>query len=115
VVVNIWATWCAPCRAEHPLLVELAAEGVDILGVLYKDPDLDLARRLLAEEGDPFAWHVLDPAGDAFIAFGSTGVPETFLIDADGMIVKTLRGPLTEATRDEFLAAWRAAEAGAAG
>ena len=64
VLVNFWATWCAPCKLEHPLLVEMREQGVEIVGVLYKDPNgLDGARQILAQDGNPFAAVGLDPHG----------------------------------------------------
>ena len=106
VLVNFWATWCTPCKAEHPLLLAMKAEGAEILGVLHKDQP-DLARRLLVEDGDPFEAVALDPTGDISMAFGISGVPETFLINAEGRIVKSLRGPLDPGKAEEFLEAWR--------
>ncbi len=106
VLVNFWATWCTPCRAEHPLLLDLESEGVAIVGVLHKDKP-GLATDLLARDGDPFERVALDPAGDVSIAFGISGVPETFLIDAKGVIVKSLRGPLDARHARAFLEAWR--------
>lgn len=106
VLVNFWATWCTPCKAEHPLLLAMKAEGAEILGVLHKDQP-DLARRLLVEDGDPFAAVALDPTGDISMAFGISGVPETFLINSEGRIVKSLRGPLDAGKAQEFLEAWR--------
>lgn len=106
VLVNFWATWCTPCKAEHPLLLTMKAEGAEILGVLHKDQP-DLARKLLVQDGDPFAAVALDPTGDISIAFGISGVPETFLINAEGRIVKSLRGPLDPVKAEEFLEAWR--------
>ncbi len=110
VLVNFWATWCTPCRAEHPLLVALKQEGVEIVGVLHKDKP-ELANELLARDGDPFDRVMLDPVGDVSIAFGISGVPETFLVDAQGMIVRSLRGPLDGAEAQAFLEAWRAEQA----
>jgi cytochrome c biogenesis protein CcmG/thiol:disulfide interchange protein DsbE len=107
VIVNFWATWCAPCKLEHPLLLEMEARGVEMVGVLHKDRP-ELASALLATDGDPFTAVYLDPQGDLSIDFGISGVPETFLIDADGYIVKTLRGPLDRRSADAFLEAYAA-------
>jgi cytochrome c biogenesis protein CcmG/thiol:disulfide interchange protein DsbE len=109
VVVNIWATWCAPCKLEHPVLVDMAGKGVEIVGILYKDPNgEDAARELLKREGNPFAHIGLDPLGDLGIAIGNTGVPESFLIDANGMIVKTHRSYFDDRSAAEFMAAYQA-------
>ena len=115
VVVNLWATWCAPCKLEHPLLVKMAQEEkVEILGILYKDADTDkhcgtcAARELLEREGNPFARIGLDPLGDLGLDIGISGVPESFLIDANGVIVKTQRNYFTPETAEAFVAAYRA-------
>jgi cytochrome c biogenesis protein CcmG/thiol:disulfide interchange protein DsbE len=114
VLVNFWATWCTPCKAEHPLLVDMKAQGAPIIGVLHKDK-VEAAQQLLDRDGDPFSAVALDPQGEVSLAFGLSGVPETFLIDARGMIVKTYRGPLDGARAREFLDAWRAEVAKGAG
>jgi cytochrome c biogenesis protein CcmG/thiol:disulfide interchange protein DsbE len=110
VVVNLWATWCAPCKLEHPLLVKMAQEEkVEILGILYKDPNgIDAARELLVREGNPFARIGLDPIGDLGLEIGISGVPESFLIDANGVIVKTQRNYFTPEAAEAFVAAYRA-------
>ncbi len=107
-LVNFWATWCTPCRAEHPVLLDLKEQGVRIVGVLYKD-DEGLGRQLLARDGDPFDVVAMDPTGDAGIAFGIAGVPETFLVDRNGMIIKSMRSPIDYARASEFLKAYREA------
>lgn len=94
VLVNFFASWCTPCRLEHPLLMELEAAGVPILGVAYKDKPED-ATRFLNTLGDPFAAVGLDPAGRLGLDLGVVGVPETFLIGADGKVLALHRGPLT--------------------
>lgn len=94
-VINFYASWCAPCRIEHPMLMQLAETGAPILGVAYKDNPA-AAARLLAELGDPFAAHAQDPTGSFGIDLGIAGVPETFVIGADGRIAAAYRGPLTQ-------------------
>lgn len=108
-LVNFWATWCTPCRAEHPVLLELKEQGVRIVGVLYKDEE-ELGRQLLERDGNPFEIVAMDPTGDAGIAFGIAGVPETFLVDRDGMIIKSMRSPIDYGRASEFLEAYRAAK-----
>lgn len=99
-VVNIFASWCAPCRQEHPVLMALAkdetlkAKGVEIYGLSYKDEAAN-ALGFLQEEGNPFQRVGVDPAGRTAIDFGVYGVPETFVIKGDGTIAYKLIGPLT--------------------
>lgn len=108
-LVNIWASWCTPCRVEHPFLVEMSKQNVEIVGVLYEDPDLPAATGILEREGNPFSKIVLDPQGDFGLDVGISGVPETFLVNADGMIIKTMRGPIVDAaTAKSFVDAYRA-------
>lgn len=95
-VINLFASWCAPCRAEHPQLMALAESGVPILGIAYKDAPAASAA-FLRELGDPFELVGVDRAGDYALEIGVTGVPETFVIGADGRIRAAHRGPLTEA------------------
>ena len=93
-LVNFWASWCGPCRAEHPVLEELAAEGQTIVGVNYKDDPAN-ARAFLAELGDPFAAIGADRSGRTGLDWGIYGVPETFVIAPDGTILLRHPGPLT--------------------
>jgi cytochrome c biogenesis protein CcmG/thiol:disulfide interchange protein DsbE len=94
-VVNFWATWCAPCKIEHPHLLALKARGVTVHGVLYRDK-ADNAADYLKELGDPFTMLGDDPKGLTGIEFGITGVPETFVIDGSGKVVTRFQGPLDE-------------------
>jgi len=96
-LLNVWASWCAACRDEHPLLVELARQGtVLLIGINYKD-EVDAARRWLVERGDPYRLSLFDEAGQFGLDLGVYGVPETFLVDADGTIRYKHIGPLTPA------------------
>ena len=92
-LVNFWASWCVPCRAEHAQLVTLAEEGMPIYGIDYKDEPAD-ARRFLAGLGNPFAAVMADP-GRVAIEWGSYGVPETYVIDAAGRVRLRHAGPIT--------------------
>ncbi len=95
-LINFYASWCTPCRAEHGQLMALKQQGVVILGIAYKDQP-EAAARFLAELGDPFAATGLDPDGRFALEIGVAGaVPETFVIGADGRIRAVHRGPLTE-------------------
>lgn len=93
-IVNFWASWCGPCRAEHPNLVKLQAEGVTILGVNYKDKP-EAALRFLAELGNPFAALGADSSGRMGIDWGLYGVPESFVIDGAGKVILRFPGPIT--------------------
>jgi cytochrome c biogenesis protein CcmG/thiol:disulfide interchange protein DsbE len=103
-LVNFFASWCVPCRAEHPLLTRLAREeGLRVNGIAYKDRPED-ARAFLAELGNPFARIGADFDGRTAIEFGVYGVPETYLIDRDGRIRFRHVGPLTpEAIEQDLL------------
>jgi cytochrome c biogenesis protein CcmG/thiol:disulfide interchange protein DsbE len=92
-LLNIWASWCGPCRLEHPYLMELEAQGVTIHGFNYKDAP-ENARAFLSELGDPYELIGTDPRGRAGIEFGVSGVPETFVINGDGVIVYKHVGPI---------------------
>jgi cytochrome c biogenesis protein CcmG/thiol:disulfide interchange protein DsbE len=116
VIVNFWATWCAPCKAEHPILMQMKAKGVPIIGVQHFDesdranPDVATgkARAMLQQAGNPFQTLAVDPSGDVSLTFGIAGVPESFLVDSKGLIVKTTRGPLIGADADAMYDAYKA-------
>lgn len=94
-IVNFWASWCAPCRAEHPKLMRLKDEGLPIYGVNYKDtPEAALA--FLNELGNPFDRVGADENGRMGIDWGLYGVPESFVIDGDGKVLLRFPGPMTD-------------------
>jgi cytochrome c biogenesis protein CcmG/thiol:disulfide interchange protein DsbE len=94
-LLNIWASWCAPCREEHPLLVQLArSQAVPIVGLNYKD-DPRSAQEWLLKLGNPYQANVVDRDGRASIDYGVYGVPETFIVDQAGIIRHKHIGPLT--------------------
>lgn len=103
-LVNFFASWCIPCRAEHPLLMRLSQqEHVPVYGIAYKDKPENTAR-FIAQLGDPYRRIGLDESGRAGIDFGITGVPETFVIDKAGHIRRHYGAPLTaEQVRDDLL------------
>lgn len=98
-LVNFWASWCAPCRAEHPNLKKLSDEGVRVLGVNYKDDPAN-AQAFLAELGNPYAAIGADQSGRMGLDWGLYGVPETFVIDGQGKVVLRFPGPVTERVID---------------
>ncbi len=94
-LLNVWASWCVSCREEHPVLVQLSRKGVlPILGLNYKDRD-DEAKRWLAQFGNPYQLSAVDADGRIGIDYGVYGVPETYLIDPQGVIVFKQIGPVT--------------------
>ena len=102
-VVNVWASWCAPCRQEHPLLMALAARpDIALLGINQKD-DPENATRFLGTLGLPFAKVGADPTGRVSLDWGVYGVPETFVVGRDGTIVYKLIGPVTPENLDSVL------------
>jgi cytochrome c biogenesis protein CcmG/thiol:disulfide interchange protein DsbE len=95
-VLNVWASWCIPCRDEAPLLMKLAEDKrIRLVGMNYKDPG-DNPRRFLGRFGNPYAASGADLNGRAGIEWGVYGVPETFIIGRDGKITYKLVGPITE-------------------
>jgi len=94
-LLNVWASWCVPCLAEHPQLAELAKQGVSLYGINYKGDTSEAARRFLARHGNPFLAVGVDETGMTAIDLGVYGVPETFVIDGSGKIVLRYPGPLT--------------------
>jgi cytochrome c biogenesis protein CcmG/thiol:disulfide interchange protein DsbE len=94
-LLNVWASWCVSCRAEHPLLLQLAeADVVPMYGLDYKD-DPGEGRTWLAEHGNPYTASIIDRDGRVGIDYGVYGVPETFVIDKQGIIRYKHIGPLT--------------------
>ena len=94
-LVNVWASWCVPCRDEAPLLMTLAADRrIRVVGITYKDQP-DNARRFLGRYGNPFVANGVDGNGRAAIEWGVYGVPETFVVGRDGRIAYKLIGPIT--------------------
>ena len=92
-LVNFWASWCPPCRAEHPKLLELSEQGVQIIGINFNDNE-DNASLYLKESGNPFTSIAFDPSGKTAIDWGVTAPPETFIINSKGVVIFRFTGPL---------------------
>ncbi len=100
-VINVFASWCVPCRQEHPLLEDLAGvEGIQLLGINYKDKP-ENARRFLGSLGNPYQRIGADASGRTAIDWGVYGVPETFVVDEKGTIRYKFIGPLSPASYTE--------------
>jgi len=105
VLVNVWATWCPTCKAEHEFLNTLAKQGVKIVGINYKDDDFK-ARQWLTAYGNPYLFNIADPDGQLGLELGVYGAPETFLVDSQGIIrgkhVGDLNARVWEKLQPEF-------------
>ncbi len=102
-MLNMWASWCAACKDEHPLLVEMRQHDLPIYGVAYKDTDAE-AQGVLKQMGDPYITTATDADGKIGIDYGVYGVPETYIIDKMGVIRYKQIGPITPmALRDKIL------------
>ena len=102
-VVNFWASWCPPCRAEHPTLKDLAAEGIQVIGVNMMDREQD-AMAFLEAEGNPFVKIAFDPKGKTRLEWGVTAPPETFIVNGKGEVLFRFIGPLVG---DDYLQRFR--------
>ncbi len=104
-VVNVFASWCVPCHQEHATLLGLQREGVNLVGIAYKD-EAENTRRFLGRDGNPYRAVGADASGRTGIDFGVTGVPETYVVRGDGTVAGKIVGPLTsEGVRDTLLPA----------
>lgn len=101
-LINVFASWCTPCRAEHAQLMTLRRSGVVILGVAYKDAPEDTAA-FLQELGNPYQLVGMDPEGRAGLELGVTGAPETFVVGPDGEIRAAYRGAITPEIMSEVI------------
>tara|TARA_B110001450_G_C17441850_1_gene408287 strand:+ start:80 stop:601 length:522 start_codon:yes stop_codon:yes gene_type:complete len=101
-IVNIWASWCVPCRKEHSLLMELSKnQSVKLIGLNYKD-NIKNAKIFINELGNPYSQILIDDDGTLSVEFGAYGVPETFLINKNKKIIGKFIGPLNQETFEEI-------------
>lgn len=104
-LVNVFGSWCVACRIEHPFLMQIKEKGiVPIHGIDWREPDEDAGPAWLKKHGDPYTLAGHDPHSKAAIAFGVTGAPETFVVDAEGVIRYKFVGPVNEEVWQETLA-----------
>ena len=95
-LINIWASWCSPCKAEHPYLINLNERfGINLIGINYKD-NLDNSKKFLSDLGNPYDEVLVDSDGTKSIELGAIGVPETYLINNENVIIKKFIGPLDQ-------------------
>jgi cytochrome c biogenesis protein CcmG/thiol:disulfide interchange protein DsbE len=101
-IVNIWASWCVPCRTEHPLLMKLSKnDSAKLIGLNYRD-NLDNAKKFINEFGNPYSQILTDSDGTLSVELGAYGVPETFIIDKNKKIVKRFIGPINRKIVEEI-------------
>ena len=101
-IVNIWASWCIPCRTEHPLLMELSKnKAVKLIGLNYRDNQIN-AKNFIKEFGNPYSKILTDIDGTLSVEFGAYGVPETFLISKNKKIIKKFIGPINKEMTEEI-------------
>ncbi|MFS1503745.1 DsbE family thiol:disulfide interchange protein [Vibrio lentus] len=102
-LVNVWASWCGICKTEHYFLLELQKKGIPIVGLNYRD-NPGAALNVLTNDGNPYATVISDPQGKLALELGVIGTPETYLVDAEGQIVKKLLGVINESVWRKELA-----------
>ena len=102
-LINFWASWCAPCRIEHPYLMQLSKEkNLKILGVNFKDKKIN-ASKFLNELGNPYYYMAKDTTGKQSVNFGIYGIPESILINNDTIVLKKFVGPLNEQSLNDIM------------
>lgn len=99
VLVNVFASWCTPCQAEHPYLIDLKARGVVIIGIDHKDTPIN-GLSFITAHGDPYARILSDEDGQMGLELGISGVPETFIVGPDGVVIDKITGPILPETVD---------------
>ena len=99
---NVWASWCIPCKVEHPILMNLnEIKSLKIIGLNYKDNEVN-AKKFINQLGNPYSENLVDEDGKIAIELGAYGVPETFLINQEKKIIKKYIGPLNEKSLNEI-------------
>ena len=101
MILNVFASWCAPCEIEHPILMGLRGQGIRVVGIAYKDAPPN-TQAFLTRLGNPYAAALVDRDGRAGVELGVTGVPETYVIGRDGMVLAKHTGPLDQAKADKL-------------
>ena len=101
IIVNFFASWCAPCEIEHPVLMGLRGQGIRVVGIAYKDAPPN-TQAFLTRLGNPYATALVDRDGRAGVEFGVTGVPETYVIGRDGIVLAKHTGPLDGAEAEKL-------------
>tara|TARA_B100000767_G_C19654113_1_gene488086 strand:+ start:125 stop:646 length:522 start_codon:yes stop_codon:yes gene_type:complete len=101
-LLNIWASWCVPCRVEHPFLMELSKnQSIELIGLNYRD-DINNAKNFINEFGNPYSQIIIDKDGTLSVEFGAYGVPETYIINKDKKIIKKFVGPVNQEILEEI-------------
>ena len=102
-LINIWASWCSPCKAEHPYLINLNERfGINLIGINYKD-NLDNSKKFLSDLGNPYDEVLVDSDGTKSIELGAIGVPETYLINSENKLIKKFIGPLDQDDYEDII------------
>ena len=102
-LINIWASWCLPCKAEHPYLINLNERfDINLIGINYKD-NLDNSKKFLSDLGNPYDEVLVDSDGTKSIELGTIGVPETYLINNENKIIKKFIGPLDQDDYEDII------------
>ena len=101
-LLNIWASWCVPCRTEHPLLMQLSKnQSIKLIGLNYRD-NFNNAKKFINDLGNPYSRILIDKDGTLGVEFGAYGVPETFLIDKNKKMIKKFVGPINQKIVNEI-------------
>ena len=101
-ILNIWASWCLPCKKEHPILMELSKnKAIKLIGLNYRD-NINNAKKFIEDLGNPYSQILIDKDGTLAVEWGAYGVPETFIINKKKRIIKKIIGPLNKELLEEI-------------